>query len=93
MENDLSAFVKFFRTFEHEENDPLASTNIFRTFEYELSLMEKQIRMLREIADSAAVVQPEGKFVIVHQAQMKELVQLLELEIGVMQAGLSRRVA
>jgi len=32
----------------------------FRVFEYHLGLMEKQIRMLSEIADAAPMVQPEG---------------------------------
>ncbi len=75
------------------ENDLLASTNIFRTFERELSFMGKQIRMLREIAEATPVIQPEGGFVIVHQARMEELVELLDQEVGIMQACLRRQVA
>ncbi len=75
------------------ENDLLASTNIFRTFERELSFMGKQIRMLRKIAESTPMIQPEGDFVIVHQARMEELVELLDQEVGIMQACLRRQVA
>ena len=58
------------------EVNPLAVPATFRTLERELGLMEKQIRMLAEIADSGPLVQPEGRFVIVNQARMKELVEL-----------------
>jgi len=58
-----------------------------------LGIIEKQIRMLGEMAVGApVVVRPEGTFAIVPQQQMADLIERLENEVGVMRVSLKKRV-
>ena len=57
-------------------------------FEYQLGLMEKQVKMLLELADSEP--RSEGEFVVVLRSRLRELTEALELEVGVMKLKLER---
>ena len=57
-------------------------------FEYHLGLMEKQVKMLLELAD--AEPRSEAEFVLVRRSRLRELVAALESEVGVMKLGLER---
>jgi hypothetical protein len=69
-----------------------SASSIFSAFEHELGLMKKQIRMLREIADSTPVTPREGKFVIDDEARLRQLVELLEKEVRLIECGLPQEV-
>jgi len=70
------------------------------SFEYELGLMEKQIRMFAELVNAAPVVHPsqgmvgglqsDSEFVIVSRQRLSELIEHLELEVGVMKCRIER---
>jgi len=69
-------------------------------FEYNLGLMDKQVRMLKALADVSPGVhsseksveppQSEVEFVAVSRQRLHELIDGLEMEIGVMRVGLER---
>jgi hypothetical protein len=73
------------------EKDSLA---ILATFRHPLGLMEKQIRLLAELADASPMVdqkegpEVEAEFVIVHRQRMRELIEQLRLQVAVMRSGL-----
>ena len=58
----------------------------------ELALIEKQTRILAELLDSCQVTLPEGIFVIVPQARMKEIVETLDTNTGVMRLRLQKKI-
>jgi hypothetical protein len=61
--------------------------------EHDLGTMEKQIRMLKEMAVTApVVVRPEGTFAIVPQRLMADLIERLEEEAGILRSRLRKRV-
>jgi hypothetical protein len=61
--------------------------------EHHLGMMEKQVRMLAEMAITApVVVRPEGTSAIVPQRRMADLIDRLEQEVRVMRLGLRQRV-
>jgi len=70
--------------------------------EYNLGLIDKQIRMLRALADVSPLVhctdagksigppESEVEFVAVSRNRLLELVERLELEVGVVRLGIER---
>jgi hypothetical protein len=78
------------------------ATQPLYSLEYELGLIEKQIRMLRALVDVSPVVhhtsaekngqalRSEAEFVAVSRQSLNELVEELELRVGVLRLGLER---
>ena len=72
------------------------------SLEYNLGLIDKQIRMLRALADVSPVMQDTGaekigralrsevEFVAVSRQSLNELVEELEMRAGVLRLGLQR---
>ena len=70
---------------------------IFKSFEYSMCLMEKQIRMLAELADASPLAHqseqaeglpPETEFVIVDRRRMHELLEHLKTQLACVRYGL-----
>ncbi len=68
------------------------------SLEYDLGLVEKQVRMLRALVGVSPAVQhaspekngPEVEFVAVPRKSLNELVEALEMRIGVLRLALER---
>jgi hypothetical protein len=60
---------------------------VLRLVKHDLDLIEKQARMLGELADSAPVLdkgalgQQQADFVVVHQQRMREIVRQIKSEV------------
>ncbi len=72
------------------------------SLEYDLGLIDKQVRMLRALVDvspfvhdasaekSGRALRSEAEFVAVSRQSLNELVEGLELRVGVLRLGLER---
>ncbi len=70
---------------------------LIETFKHDLSLIEKQVRMLGELAENAKVLHEEPKpdetqgltdFIIVDQRRTREIVELMRSEVGHLRFGI-----